>query len=212
MARSSKVRGSAKVSRRTSVSRRAKAKKVVILMGSPRRKGNTAALCERIARGAAGEGAEVDTYYLHGMKISPCSACEACHQQGSDGCVIQDDMQRLYPELLAADAIVMASPIYWFTMSAQLKAALDRCYAMMSASGDHQFRGKRIGLAFSYGGDDPLDSGCVNAVRAFQDAFRFIGADIVGMVYGSATKEGDIRASSKAMDEAAELGRRLAAS
>jgi len=193
------------------VRRGAKAKKVVILMGSPRRKGNTAALTERIARAAADQGAQVDTYYLHGMKIAPCSACEACHQPASKGCVIQDDMQRLYPELRAADAIVLASPIYWFTMSAQLKAALDRCYALLDAAGNHEFKGKRIGLAFAYGGEAPLDSGCVNAVRALQDAFRFIGADIVGMVYGSGAKEGDIRANSKAMDEAAELGRKLAA-
>jgi multimeric flavodoxin WrbA len=188
----------------------AKSKKVVILMGSPRRKGNTAVLCERIARGAADAGAQVDSFYLHGMKIAPCSACEACHRPGSTGCVIQDDMQRLYPELRSADAIVLASPIYWFTMSAQIKTAVDRCYALLSAEGGHEFRGKRVGLAFAYGGDDPLDSGCVNAIRSFQDAFRFIRADIVGMVYGSAAKEGDIRADSNVMDAAAELGKKLA--
>jgi multimeric flavodoxin WrbA len=186
------------------------AKKVVILMGSPRRRGNTAALAERIARGASDAGAHVDAYYLHGMKIAPCCACEACHRPESTGCVIQDDMQRLYPELRAADAIVLASPIYWFSVSAQMKTVVDRCYALMSADGGHEFRGKRIGLAFAYGADDPLDSGCVNAIRSFQDAFRFIGADIVGMVYGSAAKEGDIRADSRVMDAAADLGRKLA--
>jgi multimeric flavodoxin WrbA len=187
-----------------------KSKKVVILLGSPRKKGNSAALAERIADGAASAGARVETFYLHGMKIAPCSACEACHKPGSKGCVIKDDMQRLYPELKAADAVVFASPIYWFTMSAQLKLALDRCYALVTPEGSYSMSGKRIGLAFSYGGEDPFDSGCTNAIRTFQDAFRFIGAEIVGMVYGSAGAAGELRSNSKVMKEAQDLGRKLA--
>ncbi len=184
-----------------------KAKKIVILLGSPRREGNSAALAERIAEGAA--GAEVEVFYLHGMKIAPCNACEGCHKPGAKGCVIKDDMQRLYPRMTEADAIVFASPIYWFTVSAQMKLAMDRCYALIRPDG-HAFRGKRIGLAFSYGGEDPFDSGCTNAIRMFQDAFGFIGAEIVGIVYGSASGAGDIRSNQKAMDEAKELGRKLA--
>ena len=183
-----------------------KPKKIVILLGSPRREGNSAALAERIAEGAA--GAEVEVFYLHGMKIAPCNACEGCHKPGAKGCVIKDDMQRLYPRMTEADAIVFASPIYWFTVSAQMKLAMDRCYALIRPDG-HAFRGKRIGLAFSYGGEDPFDSGCTNAIRMFQDAFGFIGAEIVGIVYGSASGAGDIRSNQKAMDEAKDLGRKL---
>jgi multimeric flavodoxin WrbA len=186
------------------------AKKVVILLGSPRKDGNSTALAEQLADAAADAGAKVETFYLHGMKICPCSACEACHKPGAKGCVRQDDMQRLYPELKDADAIVFASPIYWFTMSAQMKLALDRCYALITPEG-HAFRGKKIGLVFSFGGEDPFDSGCTNAIRTFQDAFNFIGAEIVGMVYGSAAAPGDIRRNEKAMTEAAELGRKLVA-
>ncbi len=182
-------------------------RKVAILLGSPRQSGNSAALAEAIGEGAA--GAELDVFYLHGMKISPCNACEACHRDGAEGCVVRDDMQRLYPKLREADAIVFAGPIYWFTVSAQTKLALDRCYALLTPQGGHAFRGKRIGLAFSYGGDDPFDSGCTNAIRTFQDAFRFIGAEITGIVYGSATGPGDIRANKKVMEEARDLGRRL---
>lgn len=163
----------------------AKSKKVVVLLGSPRKGGNSAALAERIAEGARAAGATVETFYLHGMTLKPCTACEGCHQPESTGCVIEDDMQKIYPKMAAADALVFASPIYWFTMSAQLKVAVDRCYALIGEKG-HALKGKRIGLAFAYGAPDPFDSGCVNAIRAFQDAFRFIEAEIVGMVYGSA--------------------------
>jgi len=187
----------------------AKAKKVVVLLGSPRKSGNSAALAQAIAEGAQAAGAEVESFYLHGMTIKPCTACEGCHQPESSGCVIQDDMQKVYPVLVAADALVFASPIYWFTMSAQLKLAVDRCYALIGAKG-HAFKGKRIGLAFSYGAPDPFDSGCVNAIRAFQDAFRFIEAPIVGMVYGSGGAPGEIRKNTALLDEAADLGKKLA--
>ena len=145
------------------------------------------------------------------MKISPCNACEACHKAGAEGCVVKDDMQQLYPKLRQADAIVFAGPIYWFTVSAQTKLALDRCYALLTPQGGHAFAGKRIGLAFSFGGEDPFDSGCTNAIRTFQDAFRFIGAEITGIVYASASGPGDIRSNQKVMDEARDLGRRLVA-
>jgi multimeric flavodoxin WrbA len=184
-------------------------RKVVILLGSPRKNGNSAALAEAIAEGAA--GAELDVFYLHGMKIAQCNACEACHKGGAEGCVIKDDMEQLYPKLKQADAIVFACPIYWFTMSAQMKLALDRCYALMAPDGGHAFAGKRIGLAFSFGGEDAFDSGCVNAIRAFQDAFRFIGAEITGLVYASASGPGDIRDNKKVIEEARDLGRRLVA-
>ena len=184
------------------------AKKVVILLGSPRKKGNSALLAREIAAGAKAAGASVESLFLHGLKIAPCSACEACHQPGATGCVIRDDMQQVYPKLKAADAIVYASPIYWFTVSAQLKLAMDRCYAMISPTG-HALAGKRIGLAFAYGGEDPYDSGCTNAIRMFQDAFGFVGSPIVGMVYGSAGAAGDIQSNKKAMTEADDLGRKL---
>jgi multimeric flavodoxin WrbA len=183
-------------------------KKVVILLGSPRREGNSAALADRIAAGASEAGAKVQTFYLHGMKIAPCSACEACHKPGAKGCVIRDDMQRVYPELRAADAVVYASPIYWFTVSAQIKAAMDRCYALGGSEG-YALAGKKIGLAFTFGGEDAFDSGCTNAIRTFQDAFRFVGAEIVGMVYASAGEAGDVLKNTKILDEAKELGRKL---
>jgi multimeric flavodoxin WrbA len=187
----------------------AKAKKIVILLGSPRKRGNSAALAAKIARGAEAAGAQVESIYLHDKKIAPCSACEACHRPGAKGCVIRDDMQAVYPKLKAADAVVYASPIYWFTVSAQLKLAMDRCYALVGPKG-YLLAGKKIGLAFSYGGDDPFDSGCTNAIRTFQDAFRFVGCEIAGMVYGSAGAAGDIKANKKVMQEARDLGRLLA--
>ncbi|PKN33477.1 MAG: flavodoxin family protein [Deltaproteobacteria bacterium HGW-Deltaproteobacteria-19] len=184
-------------------------KKVLVLLGSPRKKGNTAVLAGEIARGAASKGAEVETVFLHGMKISPCQGCMACQKKNAKRCALDDDMQALYPKLLAADAWVIASPVYWFTMTAQTKLWMDRCFAL-PAYGMDPFRGKRIAVAMAYGGEDPFDSGAVNALRAFQDAYAYVEADLVGMVYGSAMEAGKIKADEKVMKEARALGMKLA--
>jgi multimeric flavodoxin WrbA len=182
--------------------------KVLVLLGSPRKNGNSAILAQQIAKGAKAGKAEVETVYLQGRNIAPCKACFACQKKGSKGCSIQDDMQQIYPKLIEADAWVIASPVYWFTMSAQTKILLDRCFAL-PAYQKEPFIGRRIAVAMTYGGEDPFDSGCVNALRAFQDAFAYIQARLVGMVYGSAMDAGQIRSNEKVMQEAFDLGKKL---
>lgn len=185
----------------------AETKRVLVILGSPRRKGNSAALAARISRGAE-SAAEVETLFLQDLQISPCRGCNTCQKPDSKGCAIKDDMQDIYPKLIRADAWVIASPVYWFTMSAQTKAFMDRCYAL-PAYAANPFAGKRIAIAMSYGDSDPVRSGCVNALRTFQDAFRYTGSQIVGMVYGSAVRPGDIESNEALMQEAEDLGRRL---
>jgi len=187
---------------------RAESKKVLVILGSPRRKGNSAALASRIGRGAKSAGAEVETVFLQSLKISPCNGCNACLKRGAKGCAIKDDMQKIYPKLIKSDAWVIASPVYWFTMSAQTKTFMDRCLAL-PAYAKNPFAGKRIAIAMSYGDADPVKSGCVNALRTFQDAFRYTGSKIVGMVYGSAMEPGEIQKNRKLLREAEELGKRL---
>ena len=148
------------------------AKKILVLLGSPRKRGNSAVLAGEIARGAKAAKAKVETVFLHGKSIGPCRGCMACHKKGSDGCAVKDDMQELYPKLVEADGWVIASPVYWFTMSAQTKLFLDRCFGLVAYHSD-PFRGKRIAIAMAFGGEDPFTSGCVNALRTFQDAYRY---------------------------------------
>jgi multimeric flavodoxin WrbA len=184
--------------------------KIVIVKGSPRENGNSAALADQVAAGAREAGAQVESFYLHGMDISPCDACEACQASADAECIIDDDMQLLYPKIREADALVYASPIYWFTISAQLKLFMDRCYALGGDEPeDHALAGKRIGVVLTYGDDDPFDSGAVNAVRMFQDIFSYIPAEIVGIVHGTALDPGEIRANEERMQKAYDLGRKL---
>jgi multimeric flavodoxin WrbA len=185
-------------------------KNVVMLLGSPRKKGNSAVLAEQIIRGAESVGAKVETVYLNRMHIKPCQGCYACKKKNSTGCAVDDDMQSLYPKLAESDAWVIASPVYWFNMSAQTKIFMDRCFALWNEDPKkNQIYGKRIAIAMSYGDSDPFNSGCVNALRSFQDAYRYAGASIVGMVYGSADQPGQIASNAELMAQAEEIGKEL---
>ena len=183
-------------------------KKVVIAIGSPRKEGNCAALAQSATDGIRAAGGEAESFLLHSMNIHPCTACDSCQKDMDTLCVIEDDMQILYPKIMAAQGLIIASPVYWFTVSAQTKLFMDRCYAFGSAHGNGM-KGKRIGILLTYGDVDPFISGAVNALRTFQDAFGYIGSPIVGMVYGSALDAGVIRANGEIMNNAFMLGKRM---
>ncbi len=184
-------------------------KKVLVILGSPRKRGNSTMLAAEAAKAAKAAGASVETVYLHGLDIKACTACDACQRKPGSGCVIRDDMQKLYPKLKAADALLLASPIYWANMSAQMKTFMDRCYALAAPTG-HAFKGKKVGVIITYGAPDVFSSGGVNALRCFQDSFGFVDVKIAGMVHGTAWRAGEVRKNRPLLKEAAELGRTLA--
>jgi len=188
-----------------------KQRKVLVFMGSPRAKGNSSILAEQAAEGARKAGAEVEVFRLAKMNIGPCLACNGCRKKGADGCVRKDDMKPLYAKIRGADALIIAGPVYWFSISAQVKLFMDRFYAF----GAEEYRplmGKKVGIILTYADADPFSSGAANALRSFQDAFAYVGASIKGMVYGSADKAGEIRANAGLMKEAFDLGRKLGGS
>jgi multimeric flavodoxin WrbA len=184
-------------------------RKVMIAVGSPRKRGNSSTLAAQVAGGAKAGGAEVETVYLHGMNIKPCTACGGCRKKVHVDCVIKDDMQRLYPKLRSADVIVIASPIYWFTFSAQTKLFMDRWYGLGGNDG-YALAGKEFAVLLSYADADPFLSGAVNALHTLQDAVKFLEAELVGMVYGSASDAGEIKKNKALMKEAYDLGFKLA--
>ncbi len=103
-------------------------KNVLILAGSPRKKGNSAALCRMFAQGAEEAGSKVETIFLRDKKIGFCLACYHCRDHGGV-CAIKDDMAEILDKMNAADVIVMASPVYFYSVDAQMKALIDRCVA-----------------------------------------------------------------------------------
>ena len=184
-------------------------KNILILKGSPRERGNSSVLAEQVAAGARAAGAEVESIYLHGLDIRPCDACDLCAHQETR-CVIEDDMQALYPKIESADAIVLATPVYWFTISAQMKLCIDRWYGFQSTNWQ-EVRGKQFALVLTYGDTDLYTSGGINAIYTFETMCRFLKAEVVGMVYGTAMDVGDAEKQPELMEQAYKLGQQLGA-
>ena len=105
--------------------------KVIGFIASPRKEGNTAWIVNKILEGAKEEGAETQSFNFSDLDIKPCRGCNGC-KQSDRGCIINDDMQKLYDAIEHADALVLGSPIYMGQMSAQAKIFTDRLYARFS--------------------------------------------------------------------------------
>ena len=117
-------------------------------------------------------------------------------------------MQRIYPALLKADAIVLASPIYCFTFSAQLKLMIDRLYAFEGQK-PHPLKGKQIAILLTYGDEDAESSGVFNAIHTLQDEFGYTGSPIVEIIHATADKPGDIKRKPEVLEKAFQLGLKL---
>ena len=185
-----------------------KRKRALVILGSPRRKGNSTTLAGRVAAGARAAGAEVESVRLYDLDIRPCTACDACKVSIEKDCVLDDDMRELYPKLRRADIWVLASPIYWFNVSGKMKLFMDRWYALGGREG-YRLQDKRMGVVLTYADADVFISGGANALRTLQDCLQYMDAEFVGAVYGSANKAGDIRRHRDLMKQAYRLGKEL---
>lgn len=104
--------------------------KILVLSGSPRPSGNTAAMVAAFSDGAREAGHDVTVVEVCKKKIAGCLACEYCHTKGEGRCIQQDDMQEIYPVLEGAEMIVLASPVYYHSFTGQLQCAINRIYAL----------------------------------------------------------------------------------
>lgn len=112
------------------------AKKIVILNGSPRRNGNTSALVRAFTEGAETAGNTVTEFFLDSMNIRGCKGCFGGHSNTDCPCVQRDDMCKIYPAVRECDVVVLASPLYYWNMSGQLRTAIDRLFALEEGDGN----------------------------------------------------------------------------
>lgn len=133
-------------------------KKIVILNGSPRPNGNTAVLAKAFAEGAESAGNTVTSFFLGGMDIHGCKGCFGGHSSRECPCVQQDDMNQIYPAVKESDVVVLASPLYYWNMSGQLRTAVDRLFALEEGDGNllrgHDRAGVLLMAAEGHGFDD----------------------------------------------------------
>jgi multimeric flavodoxin WrbA len=190
----------------------AMSKSILVLNGSPRRKGNTTFLISKLMEGVyeTHPGARIEVANLAFMKIAACRACDACRREDRIGqyCAFKDDMAELYEKVLQADAIVVASPIYWFSVTAQMKLFMDRLYGLWLER-TNAFHDKAIAAILVYGDVDPYISGAINAIRMIEDICRYSKAKPAGIVYGTANDIGDAEKDKELSDKATMLGKAL---
>ncbi|MDD3579387.1 MAG: flavodoxin family protein [Desulfobacca sp.] len=184
--------------------------KVLGIWGSPRRGGNTEILLDAFLTGAAQGGAEVEKISLTKVKISPCMEIYHCIKDGT--CPIKDDMLELYPKLLAADVVALASPVFFYGLTAQAKALVDRTQALWA---------RRYVLKQDFPG--PQRQGVLLCIGATQGKHVFVGCrltaryffDAINVVYAAeilvrgVDEKGAILQKPEILAESEVLGRRL---
>ena len=110
-------------------------KKIVVITGSPRKGGNSFAMTDAFIKAAEGKGHTVTRFDAEQMKIGGCRACETCYSTGK-ACSFDDDFNEMAPAILDADAVVFSMPVYWYSMPAQIKSAIDKMYSFVVGGKD----------------------------------------------------------------------------
>lgn len=177
-------------------------KKVLILSGSPRKSGNSDLLCDEFMRGAQEAGHKVEKIRVASKKVAPCSGCYYCRDhQGA--CVHKDDMAEILQKMIDADVLVLASPVYFYSIDAQLKAVIDRTVARWLEVKNKEF------YYIATMADEAASSAdrTIECFRGYADCVE--GAVEKGIIVGNGVYERGAIKGHKAMQQAYEMGKRV---
>lgn len=175
-------------------------KKVLILSGSPRKGGNSDTLCEQFKRGAEEAGHEVEKIWIQGKKVVPCLACYYCKDHSGE-CAIKDDMAEILDKMLAADVLVLSSPVYFYSISAQLKAVIDRTVARWL-----EFKNKEFYYIMTAAEDTDTVMDCtLECMRGLAECLE--GSIESGVIFGKGVYEKGEISNHQAMQQAYEMGK-----
>ena len=169
--------------------------KIAVFNGSPRKE-NTYALIRAFCEGAKEAGHEVEEYHVGKMKIAGCLGCEYCHTKGEGSCVQKDDLEKIMPAYKEADMIVFASPIYYFTITAQIEAAIQRVYCIGKPA-----KAKKAALLLSSGSPGVYDA----AIAQFNGYMTYAGIKSAGII----TASGDENKSDAKLGEVRDFAKSL---
>jgi multimeric flavodoxin WrbA len=188
-------------------------KKILAIYGSPRRKGNTSLLLERAVLGARDGGGQVTEIVLRDLEMSPCLEIYGCRKSGR--CVIKDDFQEVYDQLLSCQGLILASPIFFYTVSSHTKILMDRCQSLWVKKywiekrpyGEKDFVRKGVLISVGATKGKRLFDGVLLTVRYFFDTFD---TELWrSLLYRGLDFEGDVLNFPQYLDEAYESGRAL---
>ena len=175
-------------------------KNILVISASPRKGGNSDILCDEFIRGAQETGNKTEKIFLGDKKIGFCTACDYCQANGGE-CIQDDDMAEILEKLISADVIVLATPVYFYTLNAQMKTLIDRVYPRYT-----ELRGKELYFMVTAADTSvPHMERTVECFRGFADCLP--GAVEKGVIYGTgAWAKGDIK-TLPALQQAYETGR-----
>lgn len=174
-------------------------KKVLILSASPRKGGNSDTLCNQLMEGAQQAGHQVEKIFLKEKKINYCTGCGACYDRGN-GCSQKDDMENMLNKMIDADIIVMATPVYFYTMNGQMKTFIDRTCSRYTEINNKEF----YFIVTAADDDKALMTRTIEEFRGF--LYCLEGATEKGIIYGTgAWQIGDIK-NKPVMEEAYKIG------
>ena len=177
-------------------------KKVLIISSSPRKGGNSDTLCDQFRKGAEEADNQVEKIRLAELNIGYCSACYACKTKGH--CVKQDDMELVIANMRSADVIVLATPVYFYTMSAQMKTMIDRTLGGAQKPG---LENKEFYFIATAADGKAAMERTVDGLRGYIECLP--GAKEMGVIYGAgAWQLGDIQ-KNPAMQEAYQMGKNI---
>ena len=176
-------------------------KKIIILNGSPRKSGNTAALIAAFTKGTEEAGNQVAEFFLDSMNIGGCKGCFGGGKNPNSPCVQKDDMDKIYPVYKEADIIVLAPPLYYWTISGQLKCAFDRLFAVAECDPNYRNPKKECALLMAAEGNDFEET-----LYWYDHLEKHLGWKSIGKVLcGGVMAIGDIKGNKK-LEEARKLG------
>ena len=186
---------------------------ILAIYGSPRRKGNTSLLLEKAVEGARKAGAEVEEVFLRDLKMSPCLEIYGCKKTGR--CVIKDDFQKVYDQLLACRGLLLASPIFFYTVSAYTKTLMDRCQSLWVKKywlekkpfGNRSFNRKGVFISVGATKGKKLFDGALLTVRYFFDP---LDMELWrSLLYRGLDFEGDVLKHPEYLEQAYQAGKEL---
>lgn len=175
-------------------------KKVLILSGSPRKGGNSDILCDEFAKGALAAGNEVEKIFVAEKKIAPCTGCYFCKNHGGR-CALNDGMDEILQKIIDCDTLVLSSPVYFYSISAQLKAVIDRTVARWTEIGNKDLF---YVMTAAEDDEDTMD-GTLGCFRGFAKCID--GYEEKGVLYGKGVYEkGDVLKRPELLQIAYEMG------
>lgn len=176
--------------------------RVLGLVGSPRKGGNTDLLVSKILEGANASKHLTEKVYLYPLSISPCVDCRSC-QKGKFQCAINDDMQLLYQKLEGVDVIVFGTPLYWYGPTGKMKLLIDRLRPFVAS---RKLKGKKALVVVP--SEEGVDA-CDHVIGMFELSFKYLGIKLIDKMLVKAYEKAEVNEQPETLNHAFELGKKL---